>query len=105
MSPAELLRNIDVYCRAASDLSVGQIDLKANPPRAVPFEYQHIAPRLLGPWGRRLVSTLFTCISTGSSTPTYVNMIYIFGPDHGGQGRRADQIAVLTEMRARSPWV
>ena len=49
MSPAELLRNIDASWRAASDLSVEQIYLKANPLREVPLEYQHIVPRLLGP--------------------------------------------------------
>lgn len=50
MSPAELLRNIDAYWGAASDLSVGQIYLQANPLHEVPLEYQHITPRLLGPW-------------------------------------------------------
>lgn len=96
MSPAELLRNIDASWRAAGDLSVEQIYLKANPLREVALECQHIVPRLLGPRGTTPGPNFIFVHLNRSIKSTYVNMIYIFGHGQEGAGRRADQIAVLT---------
>jgi len=50
LSPAEL-DAIDAYWRAANDLSVGQIYLRANPLLREPLAPDHVKARLLGHWG------------------------------------------------------
>ena len=49
--PADLLRRIDAYWRAANYLSVGQIYLLDNPLLRRPLSQDDIKPRLLGHWG------------------------------------------------------
>ena len=49
--PAEELRAIDAYWRAANYLSVGQIYLLDNPLLKKPLTHAHVNPRLLGHWG------------------------------------------------------
>ena len=49
--PADELRQIDAYWRAANYLSVGQIYLYDNPLLIPPLTKEHIMPRLLGHWG------------------------------------------------------
>ena len=49
--PADELRLIDAYWRAANYLTVGQIYLMDNPLLREPLRAEHIKPRLLGHWG------------------------------------------------------
>lgn len=49
--PADDLRKINAYWRAANYLSVGQIYLYDNPLLREPLKLDHIKPRLLGHWG------------------------------------------------------
>ena len=46
--PADELRRIDAYWRAANYLSVGQIYLLDNPLLKEPLRPEHMKPRLLG---------------------------------------------------------
>jgi xylulose-5-phosphate/fructose-6-phosphate phosphoketolase len=52
LAPDELER-LDAYC-SAKYLSVGQIYLLDNPLRREPLRLEHVKPRLLGHWARRL---------------------------------------------------
>ncbi len=49
--PADELRAIDAWWRAANYLSVGQIYLLDNPLLRESIKPSHIKPRLLGHWG------------------------------------------------------
>ena len=43
-APAELLKKIDAYWRAANYLSVGQIYLLVNPLLRLPLQLEHVIP-------------------------------------------------------------
>jgi len=49
--PADELRAIDAWWRAANYLSVGQIYLLDNPLLRESIKSHHLKPRLLGHWG------------------------------------------------------
>jgi len=58
--PADELRAIDAWWRAANYLSVGQIYLLDNPLLREPLRLEHVKPRLLGHCGPPPGSTSFT---------------------------------------------
>ena len=60
--PADELRHMHTYWRAANYLSVGQIYLLDNPLLKEPLTLAHVKPRLLGHWGPHRGSISFTCI-------------------------------------------
>ena len=71
--PAEQIRLLDAYWRAANYLTVGQIYLQDNPLLREPLRREHIKPRLLATGAPRPASPSSTRTSTGSSssgTPT-----------------------------------
>jgi phosphoketolase len=57
-TPADELRSIDAYWRAANYLSVGQIYLVDNPLLKTPLQKEHIKRRLVGHWGTTPGTTL-----------------------------------------------
>ena len=84
--PAELLRKMDAYWRAANYLSVGQIYLRDNALLKMPLTLDHIKPRLLGHWGTT-PGLNFLYIHLNRLIKQHdLDMIYIMGPGHGGPG-------------------
>lgn len=82
--PAELLRRIDAYWRAANYLSVGQLYLYDNPLLWEPLTLSHVKPVLLGHWGTTPGQN-FIYVHLNRVIKHYdLNMIYISGPGHGG---------------------
>ncbi len=82
--PAEELRKMHAYWRAANYLSVGQIYLYDNPLLKEPLKIEHIKPRLLGHWGTT-PGLNFIYVHLNRVIQKYdLNMIYIIGPGHGG---------------------
>jgi xylulose-5-phosphate/fructose-6-phosphate phosphoketolase len=81
---AEELARIDAYWRAANYLSVGQIYLRDNPLLREPLRREHIKPRLLGHWGTT-PGLNFVCAHLNRVIRAHdLDMIYVFGPGHGG---------------------
>src|SRR4051812_27827839 len=88
--PAEELRKIDAYWRAANYLSVGQIYLHENPLLTEPLKLEHIKARLLGHWGTT-PGLNFIYVHANRLIKKYdLDMIYICGPGHGGPGMVAN---------------
>jgi xylulose-5-phosphate/fructose-6-phosphate phosphoketolase len=84
--PADLLRKIDAYWRAANYLSIGQIYLYANPLLREPLKLEHIKPRLLGHWGTT-PGLNFVYVHLNRAIKQYdLDMMYVTGPGHGGPG-------------------
>ncbi|MGA2271455.1 MAG: phosphoketolase family protein [Bryobacteraceae bacterium] len=84
--PAEEIRRLDAYWRAANYLSVGQIYLYDNPLLKEPLRLEHIKPRLLGHWGTT-PGLNFIYVHCNRLIQKYdLNMIYVAGPGHGGPG-------------------
>jgi xylulose-5-phosphate/fructose-6-phosphate phosphoketolase len=84
--PAEELRKINAYWRAANYLSVGQIYLYDNPLLRQPLKLDHIKPRLLGHWGTT-PGLNFIYVHLNRLIRLHdVNMMYVTGPGHGGPG-------------------
>ncbi len=82
--PAELLRRMDAYWRAANYLSVGQIYLYDNPLLKQPLKVEHVKPRLLGHWGTT-PGLNFLYVHLNRLINEYdLNMIFVVGPGHGG---------------------
>jgi xylulose-5-phosphate/fructose-6-phosphate phosphoketolase len=82
--PADLLRAMDAYWRAANYLSVGQIYLLDNPLLDRPLTRAHIKPRLLGHWGTTPGLNFVYVHLNRAITAHDLNMIYVIGPGHGG---------------------
>lgn len=82
--PAELLRQMDAYWRAANFLSVGQIYLLANPLMREPLKREHVKPRLLGHWGTSPGLNLVYVHLNRVITEQDLNVLFITGPGHGG---------------------
>jgi xylulose-5-phosphate/fructose-6-phosphate phosphoketolase len=78
------LRTIDAYWRAANYLSAGQIYLLDNPLLREPLAPEHIKPRLLGHWGTTPGLNLIYAHLNRVIQERELNMIYVFGPGHGG---------------------
>ena len=84
--PADRLRLIGAYWRAANYLSVGQIYLMANPLLRDPLQPDHIKPRLLGHWGTTPGLNFIYVHMNRLINDRDLNVIYVTGPGHGGPG-------------------
>ena len=82
--PAEELRKINAYWRAANYLSVGQIYLLGNPLLKQPLAREHIKPRLLGHWGTAPGLNFIYVHLNRIIKAQDLNVIYVTGPGHGG---------------------
>jgi xylulose-5-phosphate/fructose-6-phosphate phosphoketolase len=80
----EDLRLLDGYWRAANYLSVGQIYLMDNPLLAQKLQPEHIKPRLLGHWGTTPGLNFLYAHLNRVITTRDLDMVYVFGPGHGG---------------------
>ena len=78
------LERIDAYWRAANYLSVGQIYLLDNPLLREPLRREHIKPRLLGHWGTTPGLNFIYAHLNRIIRRHDLDMIYVFGPGHGG---------------------
>src|SRR5262245_26598438 len=78
--PAEELRLINAYWRAANYLSVGQIYLYDNPLLKKALSKNHIKPRLLGHWGTTPGLNFIYAHLNRVIKRDDLNMIYIIGP-------------------------
>jgi xylulose-5-phosphate/fructose-6-phosphate phosphoketolase len=84
--PAEELRKIDAYWRAANYLSVGQIYLFDNPLLREPLKLEHIKPRLLGHWGTTPGLNFLYVHLNRAIVRHDLDAIFVTGPGHGGPG-------------------
>jgi xylulose-5-phosphate/fructose-6-phosphate phosphoketolase len=84
--PADELRKIDAWWRAANYLSVGQIYLYDNPLLKKPLRKEHVKPRLLGHWGTTPGLNFIYVHLNRVIRKNDLCMIYITGPGHGGPG-------------------
>jgi xylulose-5-phosphate/fructose-6-phosphate phosphoketolase len=75
---------VDVWWRAANYLSVGQIYLLDNPLLRVPLRPEHVKPRLLGHWGTTPGLNLVYAHLNRVIRRRDTDVIYVFGPGHGG---------------------
>ena len=75
---------LDAYWRAANYLSAGQIYLLDNPLLREPLRPEHIKPRLLGHWGTSPGLNFVHAHLNRLIRNRDLNMIYVFGPGHGG---------------------
>jgi len=82
--PAEELRLIDAYWRAANYLSVGQVYLLENPLLREPLRPEHVKPRLLGHFGTVPGLNLIYVHLNRAIRERDLDAIYITGPGHGG---------------------
>jgi xylulose-5-phosphate/fructose-6-phosphate phosphoketolase len=78
------VEELNAYWRAANYLSVGQIYLLDNPLLAEPLQPEHVKPRLLGHWGTTPGLNLLYAHLNRVIKDRDLNMIYVFGPGHGG---------------------
>jgi xylulose-5-phosphate/fructose-6-phosphate phosphoketolase len=84
--PAEELRTIDAYWRAANYLSVGQIYLLDNPLLREPLRPEHVKPRLLGHFGTTPGLNLIYVHLNRAIRERDLKVLYVTGPGHGGPG-------------------
>ena len=84
--PAEQVRLLNAYWRAANYLSVGQIYLYDNPLLREPLTLQHVKPRLLGHWGTTPGLNFIYVHLNRVIKQRDLNVIYVTGPGHGGPG-------------------
>jgi len=82
--PAEQIRLLDAYWRAANYLTVGQIYLQDNPLLREPLRREHIKPRLLGHWGTSPGLSFIYAHLNRLILERDANVIYLAGPGHGG---------------------
>ena len=82
--PAEELRQMHAYWRAANYLSVGQIYLLDNPLLKEPLTLAHVKPRLLGHWGTTPGLNFIYVHLNRIIKKNDLNMFFIAGPGHGG---------------------
>ncbi|TMM14712.1 MAG: phosphoketolase family protein [Actinobacteria bacterium] len=82
--PAEELRLIDAYWRAANYVSVGQIYLLDNPLLREPLVPEHVKPRLLGHWGTTPGLNFVYAHMNRAIRNWDLDAIYVMGPGHGG---------------------
>src|SRR5512146_221194 len=85
LAPEQLLR-MNAWWRAANYLSVGQIYLYDNPLLRGPLSLRHIKPRLLGHWGTTPGLNFIYVHLHRVIQELGLEMIYVFGPGHGGPG-------------------
>jgi xylulose-5-phosphate/fructose-6-phosphate phosphoketolase len=82
--PADELRLLDAYWRAANYLSVGQIYLLDNPLLDDPLEARHVKPRLLGHWGTTPGVNFVYAHLNRVIRNWDLDAICLIGPGHGG---------------------
>ncbi len=82
--PANELRRVDAWWRAANYVSVAQIYLLDNPLLRDPLEAEHVKARLLGHWGTTPGLNLVQAHLNRVIAERDLNCIYVFGPGHGG---------------------
>jgi xylulose-5-phosphate/fructose-6-phosphate phosphoketolase len=82
--PAEQIRLLDAYWRAANYLTVGQIYLQDNPLLREPLRPEHIKPRLLGHWGTSPGLNFIYAHLNRLILEQDASVIYLAGPGHGG---------------------
>jgi xylulose-5-phosphate/fructose-6-phosphate phosphoketolase len=82
--PADDLRRIDAWWRAANYLGVGQIYLLDNPLLREPLEPEHIKRRLLGHWGTTPGLNLVYAHMNRVIRVWDQDAIIVMGPGHGG---------------------
>jgi len=75
---------LDDYWRAANYLSAGQIYLMDNPLMREPLRPEHVKPRLLGHWGTTPGLNFVYAHLNRVIRARDLDMIYVFGPGHGG---------------------
>ena len=82
----DMLYKINAYWRAANYLSVAQIYLKDNPLLKRPLTFNDVKSKLVGHWGT-VPGQNFIYVHLNRVIKKYnLNMMYICGPGHGGQG-------------------
>ncbi|HYX83472.1 MAG TPA: phosphoketolase family protein [Gaiellales bacterium] len=84
--PADEIRQIDAWWRAANYLSVGQIYLLENPLLREPLRPEHVKPRLLGHFGTTPGLNLIYAHLNRTIRARDLSVIYVTGPGHGGPG-------------------
>jgi xylulose-5-phosphate/fructose-6-phosphate phosphoketolase len=82
--PADELRRLDAYWRAANYLSVGQIYLLDNPLLSEPLRPEHVKPRLLGHWGTSPGLNFVYAHVNRVIKARDLDAMYVIGPGHGG---------------------
>ncbi len=82
--PADTLKKIDAYWRAANYLSVGQMYLRDNPLLRRPLEIGDIKQMLLGHWGTTPGQNFIYVHLNRIIKENDLDMIYMSGPGHGG---------------------
>ncbi|MDQ1288559.1 MAG: xylulose-5-phosphate/fructose-6-phosphate phosphoketolase [Actinomycetota bacterium] len=80
------LEALSAWWRAANYLSVGQIYLLGNPLLRDPLRPEHVKPRLLGHWGTTPGLNFVHAHLNRAIIQRDLEMIYIYGPGHGGPG-------------------
>jgi xylulose-5-phosphate/fructose-6-phosphate phosphoketolase len=81
---------LDAWWRAANYLSVGQIYLLDNPLLKEPLRIEHVKPRLLGHWGTTPGLNFIYVHLNRLIRERKLDMIYVFGPGHGGPAALAN---------------
>ena len=81
---AQVMESVDRWWRAANYLSVGQIFLLDNPLLREPLRAEHVKPRLLGHWGTTPGLNFVYAHLNRIINERDVDVIYVFGPGHGG---------------------
>ena len=82
--PAEMLKKMDAYWRAANYLSVGQIYLYDNPLLRRPLQLSDVKHMLLGHWGTTPGQNFIYTHLNRIIKQYDLDMIYVSGPGHGG---------------------
>ncbi|WP_083528088.1 phosphoketolase family protein [Curtobacterium ammoniigenes] len=89
-SPADRIRVVDAWWRAANYLTVGQIYLLDNPLLERPLDPGDIKPRLLGHWGTSPALNLVYAHCNAWIAERGASMLYVCGPGHGGPAMNAN---------------
>ena len=90
MLDKEELRKLRLYFNAANYLSAAQIYLKDNPILSRPLEFSDVKSKLVGHWGT-VPGQNFIYMHLNRIIRKYdLNMIYVSGPGHGGNGMIAN---------------
>ena len=86
----ETLRKVDAYWRACNYLSVGQLYLKDNPLLKRPLQDSDVKTKIVGHWGTVPGQNFIYAHLNRLIMDYNLNMIYISGPGHGGNGMIAN---------------
>src|SRR5690625_1085411 len=81
---SEELGSIDAWWRAANYLAVGQIYLMDNALLRRPLEEKDVKPRLHGHWGTSPGQNFLYAHLYHQIINRDLDMIYLYGPGHGG---------------------